>query len=150
MTLIGYTDEEVISALELFDKGIPDSIEHPSLKTYLNGHRWGWHQQMQLYCPACARLLKEMLQSIESIRQQPSMTTQRAAFVCQRLWRQTPACPCIHNGGFQSAVQPSAIEVNLLTKSYQKVISFMGQTVTGGFIVAPTRKYIPYKRKAPK
>ena len=33
MTLIGYTDEEVISALELFDKGIPDSREHPSLKT---------------------------------------------------------------------------------------------------------------------
>ncbi len=146
----GYTDEEVANALELFDKGTPIAIEHPALRTYLNGHRWGWHQQMQLYCPACARLLKEMLQSLESVRQQPPIFTQGAIFVLQRLSRQTPLCPCIHIGGFQSAVQPSAIEVNLLTKSYQKVISSMGQTVTDGFIVAPTRKYIPYKRKARK
>ena len=56
-----YTDEEVTEALRLFDAGTPVAIENPALKTYLQGHRWGWHQQKQLYCPACCRELKEVL-----------------------------------------------------------------------------------------
>lgn len=56
-----YTDEEIVEALRLFDEGTPIAIKNEGLRTYLSGHRWGWHQQMQMYCPACARQLKEML-----------------------------------------------------------------------------------------
>ena len=59
--MANYTDEEVTEALRLFDAGTPVAIENESLKTYLNGHRWGWHQQKQLYCPACCRELKQVL-----------------------------------------------------------------------------------------
>jgi hypothetical protein len=56
-----YTEQEIADALKLYDEGTPVEIENESLKTYLNGHRWGWHQQKQLYCPACCRELKESL-----------------------------------------------------------------------------------------
>ena len=56
-----YTDEEIADALKLYDAGTPVEIKNESLKIYLNGHRWGWHQQKQLYCPACARDIKEAM-----------------------------------------------------------------------------------------
>ena len=45
------------AALELYDKGIPVSIQDPILRMYLEGHRFGYHpnQQARGYCPACDR-----------------------------------------------------------------------------------------------
>jgi hypothetical protein len=56
-----FTEEEITEALRLYDAGTPVEIQNESLKTYLNGHRWGWHQQKQYYCPACCRDMKDFL-----------------------------------------------------------------------------------------
>lgn len=37
-----YTEAEVTEALRLFDAGTPVAIQNEGLRTYLNGHRWGW------------------------------------------------------------------------------------------------------------
>lgn len=42
-------------ALELFDAGIPNEIEDSFYRSMLNGHRWGWHQEPFMLCPACDR-----------------------------------------------------------------------------------------------
>ena len=44
-------------ALSLYDQGIPVAIQDPILKMYLEGHRFGYHQNQQArgYCPACDR-----------------------------------------------------------------------------------------------
>jgi hypothetical protein len=45
------------NALELYDQGIPVTIQDPTLKSYLEGHRFGYHKgaQAQGFCPACDR-----------------------------------------------------------------------------------------------
>jgi hypothetical protein len=48
---------ETENALELYDKGIPVTIESAVLRSYLQNHRWGKHsnQQAKGFCPACDR-----------------------------------------------------------------------------------------------
>jgi hypothetical protein len=50
-------DKKIQDALMLYDEGIPVTIEDPTLRMYLLGHRFGYHpkQQGQGYCPACDR-----------------------------------------------------------------------------------------------
>lgn len=46
-----------MQALALYDQGIPVTIQDPTLRSYLEGHRFGYHKgaQAQGYCPACDR-----------------------------------------------------------------------------------------------
>lgn len=45
------------AALALYDQGIPVTIQDQTLRSYLEGHRFGYHpnQQARGYCPACDR-----------------------------------------------------------------------------------------------
>lgn len=54
-------------ALQLFDAGIPNEIADPFLKSMLNGHRWGWHQDLFMMCPACERFNLQMIKEAESL-----------------------------------------------------------------------------------
>ena len=51
---------ETKNALELYDDGTPVAIQDPILRMYLQGHRWGYHQNQQArgFCPACDREAK--------------------------------------------------------------------------------------------
>jgi hypothetical protein len=48
---------ETENALKLYDEGVPVTIENAVLRSYLQGHRWGYHpkQQAKGFCPACDR-----------------------------------------------------------------------------------------------
>ena len=50
-------EEQIIKALKLFDQGIPVTIKDETLRSYLEGHRFGYHKNAQAAgrCPACNR-----------------------------------------------------------------------------------------------
>jgi hypothetical protein len=47
------------NAMELFEQGIPVTIEDSTLRMYLQGHRWGYHKNaedlLEELCPACKK-----------------------------------------------------------------------------------------------